>query len=274
MTIAICIKVNDRIVLATDSASTLSDKNGVIKVYENADKLANLYKGLPVGIITWGAGSIGSASTATLIKDFRKRIMGFDADPQKWSIKKTEYSVQEIANKFKEFIFDDIYKKYYSEQQDFVQGFLIAGYSAHSDMAEAWKIQIVKDKCFGPEPVLDNEKCGINWFGKTEAVVRLVFGIDPMLESVLRKNEIREEKVQKIMKSITNSWSTDLISDPMPIQDAVDLAKFLVELTKNYFRFKPGAAIVGGPTEIAAITKHEGFKWITRKLYYDRELNL
>jgi hypothetical protein len=274
MTIAICIKVNDGIVLATDSASTLSDKNGVIKVYENADKLANLYKGLPIGIITWGAGSIGSASTATLIKDFRKRIMGFDADPQKWSINKTEYSIQEMANKFKEFIFDDIYKKYYSEQQDFVQGFLIAGYSAHSDMAEAWKIQIVKDKCFGPEPVLDNEKCGINWFGKTEAVVRLVYGIDPMLESVLRKNEIREEKVQKIMKSITNSWSTDLISDPMPIQDAVDLAKFLVELTKNYFRFKPGAAIVGGPTEIAAITKHEGFKWITRKLYYDRELNL
>ena len=39
MTIAICIKVNDGIVLATDSASTLSDKNGVIKVYENADKL-------------------------------------------------------------------------------------------------------------------------------------------------------------------------------------------------------------------------------------------
>jgi len=274
MTIAICIKVNDGIVLATDSASTLSDKNGVIKVYENADKLANLYKGLPVGIITWGAGSIGSASTATLIKDFRKRIMGFDADPQKWSINKAEYSIHEIANKFKEFIFDDIYKKYYSEQQDFVQGFLIAGYSAHSDMAEAWKIQIVKDKCFGPERVLDNEKCGINWFGKTEAVVRLVFGIDPMLESVLRKNEIKEEKVQRIMKSVTNSWSTDLISDPMPIQDAVDLGKFLIELTKNYFRFKPGAAIVGGPTEIAAITKHEGFKWITRKLYYDKELNL
>ncbi len=200
--------------------------------------------------------------------------MGFDADLQKWSINKTEYSIQEVANEFKEFIFDDIYRKYYSEQQDFVQGFLIAGYSSHSDMAEAWKIQIVKDKCFGPEQVLNYEKCGINWFGKTEAVVRLVFGIDPTLEAVLRKNEIREEKVQKIMKSVTNSWSTDLISDPMPIQDAIDLGNFLVELTKSYFRFKPGAAIVGGPTEIAAITKHEGFKWITRKLYYDRELNL
>jgi hypothetical protein len=274
MTIAICIKVNDGIVLATDSASTLSDKNGVIKVYENADKLANIYKDLPIGIITWGAGSIGNASTATLIKDFRKRIMGFDTDPQKWSIKKTEYTIQEVANKFKEFIFDDIYKKYYSEQQNFVQGFLIAGYSAHSDMAEAWKIQIVKDNCYGPEPVLNNDKCGINWFGKTEAVVRLVCGIDPMFEGVLRKNEIKEEKVQKIMKSLTNSWSTDLISNPMPIQDAIDLGNFLVELSKNYFRFKPGAATVGGPTEIAAITKHEGFKWVTRKLYYDRELNL
>jgi len=28
----------------------------------------------------------------------------------------------------------------------------------------------------------------------------------------------------------------------------------------TYFRFTPGAPSVGGPIEIAAITKHEGFK--------------
>jgi len=40
-----------------------------------------------------------------------------------------------------------------------------------------------------------------------------------------------------------------------------------------FTRFLPGAKIIGGPIEIAAITKHEGFKWISRKHYYDKSLN-
>ncbi|CAN5397067.1 hypothetical protein BH11ARM2_BH11ARM2_10810 [soil metagenome] len=40
-----------------------------------------------------------------------------------------------------------------------------------------------------------------------------------------------------------------------------------------YYRFRPGDNTVGGPIEVAAITKHEGFKWIRRKLYYEREMN-
>lgn len=59
----------------------------------------------------------------------------------------------------------------------------------------------------------------------------------------------------------------------MPIQDAIDLAEFLVHAAIMYSRFSPGAQIVGGPIEIAAITKHEGFKWIRRKHYYDQRLN-
>lgn len=59
----------------------------------------------------------------------------------------------------------------------------------------------------------------------------------------------------------------------MPIQDAIDLAEYLVNLTVMWSRFTPGAAVVGGPIEIAAITKHEGFKWIRRKFYFDKALN-
>ena len=44
-------------------------------------------------------------------------------------------------------------------------------------------------------------------------------------------------------------------------------------MTINFSRFTPGAATVGGPVEVAVITKHEGFKWVDRKLYYPRELN-
>jgi hypothetical protein len=74
MTLALTIKVNDGIVLAADSATTFY-QNGpqgqvVINVYENANKVFHLHKALPIGIITWGGGSIGQSSIGTLIKDF------------------------------------------------------------------------------------------------------------------------------------------------------------------------------------------------------------
>jgi hypothetical protein len=60
----------------------------------------------------------------------------------------------------------------------------------------------------------------------------------------------------------------------MPIQDAIDLARFLVETTIGFIRFAvflPKS--VGGAVEIAAITKHEGFRWVQRKTVYPVDLN-
>jgi hypothetical protein len=59
----------------------------------------------------------------------------------------------------------------------------------------------------------------------------------------------------------------------MPIKNAIELAIFMVETAINFVRFGPGHNWVGGPVEVAAITKHEGFKWVQRKLFYQRELN-
>lgn len=64
-----------------------------------------------------------------------------------------------------------------------------------------------------------------------------------------------------------------LVFAPMPIQDTIDLAEWLVQTAIMYSRFSPGAPVVGGPIESAAITKHEGFKWIRRKHYFHRDFN-
>ena len=75
MTIVVTVRVNDGIVLAADSATSFSDSNGnIAKVYNNANKIFNLVKGWPVGAMTYGAGSIGSASISTLSKDLRKHL--------------------------------------------------------------------------------------------------------------------------------------------------------------------------------------------------------
>jgi hypothetical protein len=64
-----------------------------------------------------------------------------------------------------------------------------------------------------------------------------------------------------------------MLSPTMPVKDAIDLADFLVETTKRFFRFLPGADIVGGDTDIAVVTRYEGFKWIRRKHFYPAALN-
>ncbi len=41
----------------------------------------------------------------------------------------------------------------------------------------------------------------------------------------------------------------------------------------GFTRFRAGSPTVGVPIEIAAITKHDGFRWVRHKEYYDRQLN-
>src|SRR5690606_17663246 len=53
--------------------------------------------------------------------------------------------------------------------------------------------------------------------------------------------------------------------EKMTIPDAIDYARFLVQTTSDYHRFADMVPTVGGPTEIALITKWIGFRWIERK---------
>lgn len=51
----------------------------------------------------------------------------------------------------------------------------------------------------------------------------------------------------------------------MTLADAIDYARFLVQTTSDYHRFMDAVPTVGGPTEVALITKWIGFRWVDRK---------
>ena len=59
----------------------------------------------------------------------------------------------------------------------------------------------------------------------------------------------------------------------MPIQDAIDLVHFLIDTTCGYVRFAPDPATVAQPIDSAAVTRHEGFRWVRRKHYFPAALN-
>jgi hypothetical protein len=43
--------------------------------------------------------------------------------------------------------------------------------------------------------------------------------------------------------------------------------------TIGYTHYLLGPDVVGGPVEVAAISRHEKFKWVSRKHYYLNEMN-
>lgn len=283
MTIALSIKVYDGLVLASDSAATMIAPIGtgggesVINVYNNANKIFNLHRGLAIGGMVWGAGSIGRASIATLAKDLRRRFEGRSRTHRSWEIDPEDFSIEEVAERTRVFLFDEHYKAQYKKEKDPKKkpslGFMVAGYSPDSGFAEEWLIEIENGQCATPKAVRPAEECGWAAYAAAEPIRRLLLGHSPDLRRVLKDLGVPDNQLAPAMRVIRDELEVAVVVPPMPIQDVIDLADFLVKVSSMYYRYHPGAQIVGGPTDIAAITKHEGFKWVTRKYYYSREIN-
>lgn len=284
MTVALSIKVYDGLVLASDSAATMTAPVGpnggraVVNVYNNANKIFNLHRGLAIGGMVWGAGSIGPESIATLVKDLRMRFEGRAPSYRSWEVRKTTFKMEDIAERVRHFLFEEHYRVQYRKAKKNADkpslGFMVAGYSSRSNFAEEWLIEIENGKCGPPTQVRPTKECGWTAYGAPEPIHRLLFGYSPCLEEVFKdKFGIPVDQLPVAMRIVKAELEVPVVLPPMPIQDVIDLAEFLVHLSSMYYRFRMGTQIVGGPTEVAAITKHEGFKWIKRKYYYDRGLN-
>lgn len=275
MTIAIVIHVNDGVVLAADSASTFAigaPQDGrieVVNIYENACKVFNLRKRYPIGAITWGTGSIGYSSVATLVKDYRAGLEG-RADRNELP---EELNVKDLAEDFRQFIsgkYEEAFKNWEPKQRPPL-GFVIVGYSCRQPLPESW-VMVLEGKadCSLSKAT---EIGGIFCAGEAEPILRMCRGYSDGVAPILKDEKIDDAKIKSIMSQCQKKLGAQIIAPAMPIQDAIDLARFLAETAKQFSRFKMGAPVVGGPIEIATITKHEGFKWIQRKHYYRAELN-
>jgi hypothetical protein len=88
-------------------------------------------------------------------------------------------------------------------------------------------------------------------------------------------NELRTE-LQARLARLTREWFvTPLMSavEVMPKEELAILAESLVNLTALKRKASHDAETVGGPTDVAVISKGDGFIWIKRKHYFDPALN-
>lgn len=144
-------------------------------------------------------------------------------------------------------------------------------------------------------------------FAQREMVARFMKGIDPdffsyLFDSLLRllyrfgsevldannlADPIRLRAVQEAAEKQVISYSEEAdkyceeqFVDPimdivtsLPTEELAGLAEALVNLTSIKRRVSREEETVGGPIDVAVITKGDGFVWIKRKHYFERELN-
>jgi hypothetical protein len=235
----------------------------VVNVYNHANKVFNLRKGLPIGAITWGSGSIGLSSISTLAKDLRRRFMGEEPDYESWHIDPENYTIADVAARVREFMYEDLYLSAMADWPKDVEkpplGFVVAGYSPSKPMAEEYQFLIADGDCTDPQLLRPEDHCGVTWNGEPEAITRLILGHGTQLPQVLEKQlGVPAAQIGPAMALIDQNLAAQLVQPAMPFQDAIALAEFLVDLTIQVSRFAPGAPTVGGPIEVAAISKHEG----------------
>jgi len=234
LTIVISISVQDGVVLASDSAV---EHRG--QVYYSAEKTMQLIKGLPIGVLVAGDAAINNKAFIDVLKDFgalnRKGQGSFD---------KTNYTVESVVHRLQDYLRSMAPMQVAKLRSTLI----IAGYSALSDTPEVWNLVFDSSQGVGVSQVWSPTEYGVCWEGAGECLHRLMSD-DFTLEGM---NE---------------TSSPTLVTPGMPIHDAVALARFLADATVGYVRFRADVQpkTVGGPIDMAVITRHEGFRWVQRK---------
>jgi hypothetical protein len=262
VTVVVTINIVDSVVLSSDSATT-----GPMGIWNSANKIFNLRKTWPVAATTFGVASLNGQSIATLAKELRCCFSGKRSGHEGWSLDPATYEISDVAQRLKDFFWG----KYQTASATGTLGFHVAGYSAGSDIGEVWLVSMDQDGCKDPERQGNPGEPAVAWSGQPEAISRIVNGASMALPEALASLDVDPSKVQEAMKQT----GIPLVAAGMPLGEAIDLAEFLVDATIKFVRFGPGnVASVGGPIEIAALTRHEGFKWIRRKHHYPQSLNV
>lgn len=101
----------------------------------------------------------------------------------------------------------------------------------------------------------------------TSVVSAAVKGLD--LDSIIRDITVQ------INKEMRETYTDPLLNTVVSLdkEDMAHMAESFISLTSLVRRMQPGEETVGGPVDVAVISKGDGFVWINRKHYFKPELN-
>ena len=275
MSVAVSCNLSDGVILGVDSSVTLTTAGGVVKTYENAEKLFQLGD-RPIGVAAFGIGALGERSIGSYIREFEMR------DPD--GAVSGETSVREVVETLQVFLLKQYKQKVVPTLEEAFQkpfgdipiqkvpklSLVVGGFSSDEYLSEVWSVSIPSGTTStSPNLQRDKGQFGANWFALFEPIRRYFKGCDPALlqdvESFFEKlrGKPLTAKQRKTLFQLVARHEYKVPFAAMPMEEGVQHVRFLIDLVINHFRFAFGAPVVGGRVRIGKVTyRGEKFKII------------
>lgn len=206
-------------------------------------------------------------------------------------------TVEEVAQEFLAFMRNH-YDNHYGDAkvpEEYRDGplFLVGGYDRTDHLPSLYQVNVEANQL---KQLYAPGRFGLAWEGQSDAVERLVRGYDSALKAsiehhvalalqVARRSlgdataSILQQVLDRAEIPLPVDINTELPAAPqvripwdrygceiaysnLPLQDAVDLASFLVGLQSGQSKFAMGVPTVGGRTHVGVVTRHEGFRML------------
>jgi len=267
MSLGVTIKGPEGIVLATDSRVTLqaqrASESPLPVNFDNATKLLSFSKPHNfVGAITYGAAVIGLRTAHSFTPEFEQKVLAGKAE---------RLSVEEYAKELRKFLMDRWSESMQPDYSGPPMTFLVGGYDEKAAYGKVFLFQIPGDS----EPIEQNPgdtNFGMTWGGQLEIATRLIHGFDPaLLDLVTQELNLDEEQGKKLYETLRKRLQFPIPFQVLPLQDCVDLATFLIRATMVAQRLAIGVRGVGGPIDVAVVTRTEGLQDVQRKVIHGEQ---
>jgi hypothetical protein len=259
MSLGIVIKGPEGLVLAAESRVTLQVKQQtgeIISVnFDNAQKVLKFSGShLHVGAVTFGAGGIGLRSASSFMPEFESTL----------DIRRPK--VFDFAKKLSSFYsgqWNTWKETAPNEYKGPPMSFVVGGYNEAEPYGRVYQFDIPSAP--DPKETQDMNNFGITWGGQREIVDRLLAGFDTRVLNVAKDVlSITDDEVKRLVIGLAP------LQMPIPVQylalqDCVNLALFFIRTTIEAQKLTVGIRGVGGPIDVATITRTDGFSWVQRK---------
>jgi hypothetical protein len=265
VSLAVVVKGPEGLVLAADSRVTLNTEQQLLDgtkqllptYFDNAIKLMQL-QNHNIGIVTYGQGAIGQHQPRMAhgyIPEFEAHLSDMGNE---------ELSVQGVAAELGAF--------YAARWQEAGMGeaepmsFLVAGYDDGEAYGRVYEVSVPNE--LQPQEQFRDE-FSIVWRGQPYLLERLFNGTAPRaIEIAQDALDLSDEQVGTLVERWQQELALPIPIPFLPLQDAVDLATFLVDMTATVMTWTVGIQGVGGQVDVATITRTNGFSAVdTKKIH-------
>jgi hypothetical protein len=259
MSLGVVIKGPEGIVLAADSRVTLTaGRQGQPPIpinFDNATKLLGFSKpNTHVGVVTYGAAVIGSRTAHSFIPEIEIELQT-----------KKELSIEDFSSELSDFFLKQWKKVVTNDDEIPSMLFIVGGYDKDEAYGKVFLVDIPRNPSPLPQNAGEND-FGMTWGGQLQIASRIIHGIDPVLPMILKEElKISDKDLGRVLGKIAETLEFSIPYAVLPLQDCVDLATFMVRTTMDAQNLAIGVRGVGGPIDVAVITRTDGLRFIQRK---------